>query len=238
MRNSDQLYTAMRDFTNARREHRDEFLRKKKQCEQYEGSKGYDAEMKALREARTEKDNAARLVCKKAVDQAIQAMITANSMRRVTAPTDEQLRLLQAAQMLKKPSKTTLDAIANSLGGNALALAALTDIARSAWADDPEARFIPDYSIQAGRELTAQVTTDAIKSLSKRCAEIMNGTGANRTREMGAEINKRIHGANYDPDDLPQEAPYMTEQQFYEREIPGVDFSLFCDAVNDQGGNM
>ena len=235
MTNTDRLYTAIRDFTNARSAHREEFLRKKRSLETYKGSAGYEKELKAARKVREDADAAARAICKKDVDSALDAMQKANSKRGMIAPTEDQVRILQVAQMLKKPTKPTLDAIANSLGGNALALAALSDIARDAWAgeEDELERFTRNYSSLATAEMTAQGAAEAIRSLGRTCAQIMNGSGANRARVLGAEHAKKFHGADYDPDDLPQEKPYMTESEFYSRELPGADFSLFAKAVND-----
>lgn len=232
MTNTDRLYTAIRDFTNARSAHREEFLRKKRSLETYKGSAGYEKDLKAARKMREDADAAARAICQKDVDAALQAMQKANSKRGVIAPTEDQVRILQVAQMLKKPTKPTLDAIANSLGGNSLSLLALSDIARDAWAGEEE-RFTMNYSSLATAEMSAHDAAEAIRSLGRTCVQIMNGSGANRAREIGADKAKRIHGANYDPDDLPQEAPYMTESEFYSRELPGANYSLFAKAVND-----
>ena len=235
MTNTDRLYTAMRDFTNTRRENREEYLRKKKSLEAYKGSAGYEKDLNAARKVREDKDAAARAICKKDVDAALQAMQKANNKRGLAAPTEEHVRILQVAQMLKKPTKSTLDAIANSLGGNALALAALTDIAHEAWAGDANAleRYTMNYNAQATEEMSTQSAEDAIRSLAKTCGQIMNGSGANRVAEMGKAHNERIYGAHYDPDDLPQEKPYMTESDFYSRELAGANYSLFAKAVND-----
>ena len=82
-------------------------------------------------------------------------------------------------------------------------------------------------------DLTTAEFEDAIRSLAKTCGQIMNGSGANRVAEMGKAHNERIYGAHYDPDDLPQEKPYMTESDFYSRELAGANYSLFAKAVND-----
>lgn len=234
MKNTEYLYNAMREFTDARRENRRIYLEKKQKLDTYKGSQGYDEDLKRAMEQRNEADAEAKAKCEKTVNSALNLMASVNGKRKLTAPTAEMVNILTVARMLKKPAKPTLDSIANSLGGNALALAALNDIAQDAWKDDPNrlAQFTRNYSALATNELGAETAHLAIKDLGKRCADIMNGTGANRIREMTADHAKRIHGANYDPDDLPQEAPYTSERDFYQREL-SADYDLFSAAVNE-----
>ena len=234
MTNTDSLYTALRDFTNTRSANRTEFLKKKNALERHKGSAYYSDELKAARKAREDADAVAREICKKAVNEALQAMQKANSKRGLTAPTVEQVHILEVLRMLKKPSKSTLDAAANSMSGNALALAALSEIAHEAYANEPAAldRLTPNYSSRATTELGVESTLQAIKELAKTCGEIMNSSGANRKAVMGKEFTARVHGLDYDPDSLPQEELYKTERDFYNREL-NVDYDLFKAAVNE-----
>lgn len=235
MTNTDYLYTAMREFTDIRQANRHVYLDKKHKLDAYKGSQGYDKDLAQAMQERKQADAEARKKCEEKVDAALNLMAAANSKRKLAAPTAEMVNILTVAKMLKHPTKPTLDAIANSLGGNALALAALSDIAKDAWKDDPNrlAQFTRNYAAQATAELGAEETHLAIKALGKRCADIMNGTGANRIREISADHAKRIHGANYDPDELPQEAPYTSERDFYQRELVSTDYDLFSAAVNE-----
>lgn len=235
MKNTTYLYDAMREFTNTRRENRRIYLEKKRNLDAYKGSQGYDADLKLAMDKRNESDAEARAKCEKIVTSALNLMVDANNKRKLTAPTTEMVNILTVARMLHKPAKPTLDAIANSLDGNALALAALSDIARDAWKDDPNrlAQFTRNYTAQATVEMGAEDAHLAIKDLGKRCFEIMNSSGANKVREMGAKQSKRLHGNNYDPDNLPQEEPYTSERDFYQRELSSAGYDLFCAAVNE-----
>ena len=233
MKNTDLLYTAMRDFTNTRRENRETFLRTKRSLEDYKGSKKYDEDLAKAMKVRTDADAVAREACNRIVKEAIDAMYKKNNSRSVTPPTDEQIRILTVAKMIQKPTKPMLDSIARSLEGNSLALTALYNIAHEAWKDDPNIleRFVTRYDTMATKELSVDDVNSIIKELYKSCGEIMNGTGANRVREMGAARSSKIFGGTYDPDDLPQEEPYLTGQDFYSKTIGG-NFDLFSAAVN------
>ena len=234
MTNTEKIYNAMKDFTDKRSANRETYLKKKKEIEKYQGSVGYQKGISDAMKIRKDANEEARKECEKIVNEVISDMVKKNSERKIEAPTDEQVRLLTVAKMLKKPSKAALDSIANSLNGNALSLAALTDIARDAWKDEPNVleRYIPNYEQYASRELSAQAVTDTIKELQKVCSEIRAGSGANRVREYGADFNARHYGGKYDPDELPQEELYTSERDFYNRELRGVDYDLFAAAVN------
>ena len=132
MTNTERLYVAIRDFMDNQRENRETYLRKKKELERFLGSKGYQAELDYAMKIRKDADEAARIKCRKIVEETIADMIKKNNARRLEAPTEEQIRFLTVAQMMEKPSKTALDNIALCLGGNGLALSALSTIARKA----------------------------------------------------------------------------------------------------------
>ena len=231
MTHTDYLYRAMQDFTNARAENRRVYMERKRQLSAYQGSEGYKKELDEAMKKRRDADSVAREKCKKTVSDALDMMQRDCEKRAMTPPTTEMVNLLTVARMLDKPSKATLDAVANSLGGNALALAALNDIAHNAWKDERESYYIPNYAARATNELTGEAVESAIRGLRRRCSEIMNSTGASRLRERTAKMNATHYGGEVDPDELPQEAPYDSERDFYKREL-SVDYDLFAKAVN------
>lgn len=234
MTNTFALYDAMSDFRKAQIASRETYLQKKKRIDPYAGSTGYEDDLKKIREERNQANAAACAACKAKIDPIFKAMHEANAKRGITAPSEEAIRILTAVKMLEKPSKTFLDVVANSLEGNGLALAVLDQIARGAWENDPDPnkRWTPSYEASsAAKELNPQYAAKAIKALQASCNEILNGSGANRVRERGADRNMRVHGMAYDPDDLPQEQEYLSEKDFYKRE-GFADYELFAAAVN------
>lgn len=234
MTNTDSLYVAMNDFRKAQIASRETYLQKKRNLDRYKGSEGYSSDLQKIRKERDDANAAARATCKEKVDLIFKCMMNANRKRAATPPTEEQLRLLNAASMMKKPSKLMLDSIANSMNGNAVGLAVLDDIAKAAWADDPNAlnRFTPNYAAMADKEMSVPDAEEAIRSLANTCSRIMNGSGANHIREMGAEHNRKMYGMQYDPDDFEQEKEYSTERDFYNRELSSGSYETFAAAVN------
>lgn len=228
------LYDAMFDFRKAQITSREIFLQKKKNLERYAGSPAYDEDLKKIREEREKANAEARAKCKARIEPIFQAMHEHNAKRRVSVPSEEDMRLLAAVKMLEKPGKILLDSVANTLNGNALSLAILDDIARAAWGNEKSLmkRWTQNYSSRATNELTVPAAAEAINNLQRNCYSILSGSGANRVREMGAERNHRLHGGEYDPDELPQEPEYTTEQDFYKRE-GSANYALFAAAVNE-----
>ncbi len=230
MDNAYYLYEAMAEFRRCQIANRAKYLEKKKSLDKYTGSVGYADDLKKIQEERNQANAAARAACKAKIEPIFNNMREANAKREITAPSEEAIRILTAVKMLPQPSRSLADCVANSLGGNALALACLDQIMRDAWKDDYVS--VPSYSTgRAAKELDPQIVAETINGLQRTCNEILDGTGANRIREMGADRNKRVHGGQYDPDELPQEPEYASEADFYKRE-GHVDYSLFAAAVN------
>ena len=244
MDNAYYLYEAMNDFRKAQIANRGTYLQKKQQLDRYKGSVAYDDDLKKLREEREKANETASAICKEKIGPIFKAMFDANAKRRITAPSEEAIRILTAVSMMEKPSKSFMDCVANSLDGNPLCLAVLDDIARKAWSDENGSdRWTYSYSTgRAAQELDPGITAEAIKNLQKTCNEILSGSGANRIRAMNADLAKLRHGSQYDPDELPQEPEYASQQDFYDRELShvfsknggmtSIPYALFVEAVN------
>lgn len=242
MTNTDKLYEAVKTFTDKRRENREAYLRRKKSLEGYRGSAGYQKDLDAAMKIRKDADAVAREECKKVVEETIEEMYKKNRSRTFEAPTEEQIRLLTVAGMIKKPSRETLDTIANSLGGSPIVLAALTSIAKEAWGNDEKGKYIPNFEAQATEGYTAESTAAMIRGLHDKCMDIMSGSGANMIREQLAALHQKHHGGSVDVDTLPQEEPYTSKSDFYKRELglyfgtngnaTPIDYALFSKAVD------
>lgn len=242
MTNTDKLYEAVKTFTDKRRENREAYLRKKKSIEGYRGSAGYSTDLEKAMKIRKDADAVAREECKKVVDEAIAEMYKKNRSRTFEAPTEEQIRLLTVAGMIRKPSRETLDTIANSLGGSPLALAALTSIAKEAWKGEKEENYVPNFEAQATDGYTAESTAAMIRALHDKCRHIMSGSGANMVREELAKVHQKHHGGEVDMDELPQEEPYESKSDFFRRELgtyftpngnaTPINYALFSKAVD------
>jgi|GEM_PF-3364047 len=226
MKRTDILFSAMKDFTDARSAARAEYLAKLKPLETAKGSKYYDDTHKEADKARRAIVDEARAKAADTVSVMIESMRKANSVRAMAAPTDEQLRILQALKMREKVTLNELDAAANAMRGNGAGLAMVEEIARNSGVAHR------NYNALATAGLSIAEGERAIDNLLKACKRVLNGTGATRAAELNRLRQADIHNEHINPDDLTQEAPYESASDFYARNI-STPYAIFSQAVDN-----
>ncbi len=80
--------------------------------------------------------------------------------------------------------------------------------------------------------LPASAAETAIRTLQGACADIL-ASSVTRAARIASEYHARNYGAKDAPDDLPQEKPYSSERDFYERAMPWTPYEAFAKAVNE-----
>jgi len=105
----------------------DELVEAKK-C--YAGSVGFETDIKAIEEKRAAEIAALREDCGESFDFCIAAMQKAAQSRLVTAPTEEQLRILETLKMREKLTRDDLVHASNAMSDCPLALGVLEELAR------------------------------------------------------------------------------------------------------------
>ena len=229
--NTSMIYSAIQRFISRRDDARTEYLKRMQEIESYKGSKGYTDEQQKAWKKRTTAVEEARQDCESSLSVAFSDMIKKNARRTVSAPTEEELRLLQTVSLMTKPSLATLDAVAHSMK-SAVAMAALDDIAART-SDNGHPRTA--YAAAAADEMSIDRGNDAIGTLRNKCNDILRSvSGANRIREAAAEHNKKRYGVEYNADEFEREKPYSGEMDFLTRElgITTEQAQLFQKAVN------
>ena len=201
MGNTERLYRAMKEFTEKQNENREIYLRKKKSLEGFKGSARYQKDLDEAMKIRKDADKLARERCSRIVNETLEDMQKKNATRGVKAPSEEMIRILT--------------------------------VAKEAWKGDENAleRYGMNYGALATEEIGTQTALNAIQDLGRACGNIMKRSGAKRTLENGMLFHYQKYGGECDPDDLPREKPYTTEQEFYDREL-SVNYQLFHDAVD------
>lgn len=199
----------MATYQRARAAARDEYMAVMKPLESAKGSAYYDEQRERAMRKRNEAVAVAQIEARHAADTAIARMRDAINNRQMPAPSEEAVRILQVLKMRDKPTRAELQTAANAMGGNALALAILNDIAR--------ANELPvNFSGMATAGLAPETATEILKDIARSCGQRIDDTvGANRAVRMAKEMHARQYGGAVNLDDLPQEAPYQSEQDFY-----------------------
>ena len=226
MTNTEYLYNAMKRFTDARTAARETYLQTMKKYETAKGSPYYTEQKDKAMKVRNDAVEAAKAECVNTVNNALSLMRKTSGARPMKAPTEEQLRILQMLKMRKTVTPNELQAAANAMDGNGAALAVLNEIAH-------EQNHTPrNYTAMSTDGLPTAAADEAIKNLQQACTGILE-SGVRRAARIAAEHNARINGVKVEPDDLPQEEPYSSERDFYERAMPWTPFDVFAKAVNE-----
>ncbi len=224
------LFSVLKEFDDFRREKRTEYLKFKKDRNQYKGSSGYNSEMKAAAENRKQAVDAARKTASKKIDECLRIMRENIGKVAFIAPSPEQVAILQILSLKHRVSKTELDRAAKSMNGNSLALSALNDIAdKHYFIGSDEGQTHTDYNLFAD-DLTEAALRNYINSVVADCRKIFE-TSANRAAYNAAKIQK-ANGINIDFDSLPQREPLVSERDFYGSIVAEKYYDSFMKAVN------
>ncbi len=226
MTNTEYLYNAIKRFKEARAAAREAYMQTMKPYERAKGSPFYTEQQEKALKIRNDAVEAAKAECIKTVDDALSLMRRTSNNRPMTAPTEEQLRILQMLKMRKTVTPAELQTAANAMNGNGLALAVIQEIARE------QNCVTHNYTAMSTDGLPASAAETAIKTLQKACADILESSVTRATR-IASEYHARNYGAKDAPDDLPQEKPYSSERDFYERAMPWTPYEAFAKAVNE-----
>lgn len=249
MTNTEYLYQAMKKYQTARSAARDDYMQTMKNLENAKGSVYYDEQREKAIKKRNDAVAAAQVECTKTVDNALAYMRSAISSRKMEAPTDDMLRILQMLSMRTSITKAELDTAANAMNGNSTALAVLEDLARK-----HEVLGV-NYASMCNNGLSPERATQTLREITKTLAHRINDTvGASRAAQLAAAYHERRYGSGtpardfestlassyhakkptgkpVDLDDLPQEAPYQSEQDFYSG-IVNVPFAVLDKTLN------
>ena len=250
MTNTEYLYQAMKKYQDARSAARDEYMQTMKRLESSKGSAYYDEQREKAMKKRNDTVAAAQAECMKTVDNALSCMRTAISGRKMEAPTEEMLRILQMLSMRTSVTKAELDTAANAMNGNSTALAVLEDIARK-----HEVLGV-NYASMCNNGLSPTKATETLREITKALGHRINDTvGASRAAQLAAAYHERRFGTgtpaqNWETanasvysaasgkpgqrvelDDLPQEAAYEGERDFFSRMV-SIPYEVLTKTLN------
>lgn len=192
MKNSELFYEAAHKFQDERQQVKAAYKARLASLEPTKGSQFYkdglaDAEDEYNRQLERLRSNA-----KVTLDSALDGMMQVNAKRGTVAPTQEQIAILQALQMREHLTNGELNAAANAMNGNDLALSVLNDlaakhgVAAAFHSDRPSAGTI-DSVIDDLRHGTA----DFLAHDTPRAARIASKYAAEKYNNAPAELPER-----------------------------------------------
>lgn len=225
------VFDSLKRFDDFRREQREEFLSYKKSREQYKGSSGYDAELKAAAEKREKAVNDARKAASAEIDSCLKLMRENIGKMPITPPTQEMVNVLQVLGMKSKITKQELDRAAQTMKGNALALSALNSIAdQHFYYGSAEGSNHVNYEIMAD-DLSETALKNHFSNVVTACKNIFESS-VKRAAYLEARRQKNM-GLKVDFDILAQREPLTTANDFYSGIISdSKSLDSFYRAVN------
>lgn len=222
MKRTEMYFRAVSAFRAALRKAESEYNAGLARIEKYKGSRAYDEELRKVETVRRDSVKAAQEKAAQEFSSVVSEMREAAIARPMTAPTPEQLALLQALKMRSSINADELQQAARTVGDCQLALSVLDDLAREHG----------HMGLHFGKESTDSILKH-IDSLSANAKKIVRMNAVDRKREAVGAASP--WSANYDPAALESFAvdrDFNSEQDALAWLGGVVDYDGFSEAVN------
>ena len=229
IKNTDLFYTRAKEYQGKRAAIVDEYEKRMKALEDAKGSKYFTDEAKKAEDKRDEALTALKDEYNGYFNIAFDAMRKANAARKMTPPTEEELRTLQLLKMKEKPTEAELAAAANTLKGNVTCLSVLTEIAHNAG----YMRGYMGYS--ETKEMPVEEAEAAIKGLASSVRDFMD-YDTPRAARVAQNHHETLYGVNPNATPLPKRPLFEDKAGcFYEvTRMGGDSLEAFKNAVDGE----
>lgn len=222
---SQELYEDALNFQNERKEVTDAYEKTLADLEDKKGSRYYTD---TLAKAKTTRDEALKALQTKYgeyMDSDLKKMQEANGKRGVVAPTEEELRIVNALKMRDSITESELSLIANSLKHNAMCLEIVQEVAN-------KNGILRNYSSRyEGNEAPVQYVDDELKGLAHELRDFLQYDTTKPAR-IAAEYTARHYGG--EPQPITKRPLFDTKEGFYGdmTGMKGDNLTAFCNAVD------
>ncbi len=227
IKNTDLFYTRAKEYQGKRKGIIDVYDSSMKALEDAKGSKYFTDESKKAEDTRDEALKALKNEYGEYFRISLDAMSKANASRKMTPPTEEELRTLQLLKMKDEPTEAELAAAANTLKGNATCLSVLTERAHNAGS----MRGYNNYS--ETKEMPVDEAESIINGLASSVRDFMDYDTRKAARIAQAHHN-RFYGMTPDTLALPKRPLFEDKAGcFYEiAGLSGDSLTAFENAVD------
>ena len=228
IKNTDLFYTRAKEYQGKRAAIVDEYEKRMKALEDAKGSKYFTDEAKKAEDKRDEALTALKDEYNGYFNIAFDAMRKANASRKMTPPTEEELRTLQLLKMKDKPTEAELAAAANTLKGNATCLSVLTEISHNAG----YMRSYMNYS--ETKEMSVSEVEKIIKGINNNLRDFMDFDTKRAARVVQA--HDLLLGVNPEARPLPKR-PLFEDKEGCFNEVCGIagdTLTAFENAVDGE----
>ena len=227
MSNTDNFYSMAANFQNKRKEITDAYEQRMKAIENTKGSRYYTEEAQKAEETRETGLKALRTEYGEKFNSSLRLMQEANAKRGTVAPTEEELRIVQALKMRESVTESELTTIANALKNSPLCLSIVQETAA-------KNGILRNYKVfYDGKDMPIEYAETVIKTLANGLRDFIQADTRKAAR-MAQERQERLYGNTQDARPLPKRALFANKKECF-RELAGIDgdeLNAFCAAVD------
>ena len=223
IKNTEVFYTKAKEFQDKRSRIVADYEADLKRIEAYKGSEGYTKDLEKITEKRDSALEALRGEYRPGFNVIIDGMTEAIGKRTVSAPTNEQINLLNALRMRKKVSQFDLQRVAESVKDNPIALGIVTEISR-------DQGYLRGYD-HLCKEMSSERASEIVTSIRKGLADFME-FDTSRASRLAKRYNEQHYGITDQP--LPKRKIFSDREGCF-REIGGIEadtLKSFSDVVD------
>jgi len=227
MTNTETLFHHAYEFQNKRSWIISEYETKVAGLERARGSQYYTDSVNAAQEARNAALSKLKQEYSERFSDTLKTMLSANSSRGVSAPTTEELNIIQALKMRDSITQAELDAAAVSLKKSPLCLSILSEMAQK----NGFARGYLNYA--EVREMPVNETEALLKGLAAELSDFIDHDTTKAARLYAAH-QAAINGM--DTPQLAKRSRFEDKTGFYNQiaGLSGDTLKAFCAAVDGE----
>ena len=223
IKNTELLYTKMKQFQDKRVEIVDAHEKKLKSLERYKGSKGYEEELKKENE-KYEKDlTALRDEYRPSFHTIFGGMTEAIGRRSISAPTADQINLLNVLKMKRKVTLEECQRTAEAVKDNPIAVSVVTEIAHDHGIMHSFDSLCP--------EMSSQRASDIVTGMKNTLEDYLQYDTTRASR-----LAKEYHDTHYGETEggLTKRRLFTDQNDFYREEMgfSPEEFSQFSEIVD------
>ena len=221
--NTELYYTKMKAFQDKRAELTEAHDKKVKGLERFKGSKGYEEDLKKENDRFEAELKALRDEYRPGLQTVFGGMMDAIGRRSVSAPTNDQVNLLNVLKMKKKVTLEECQRTAEAVKDNPIAIAVVSEIAK----DHGIMRTFYDMC----PEMSSQRASDIVTGMKEGLEDyFLHDT--KRAARLAADHNARMYGAT--DVNLPKRPIFTSKEGFYRDEmgLDGEAFKQFSEIVD------
>ena len=187
MKNSEQFAQAVQQLHDRRREITQQYENEMRGLQRFEGSAGYEEDVKSAQAERDKATAALRQEYGPRFDAILNSMAEAAKAQPMTAPTQEQLATLEVLKMRERLSRDELQKAMNSMADCPVALGVLRELAQK--------HEIMGMGVTvAGAMMDTDGALRAIDTMRRSCGKLLRGEATYTTMNLdGAGLTATIN---------------------------------------------